>query len=133
MRLLEAYFLEGQTVVNKLMQSLVTDYQPTIIPDGAEIEPGDTVKVHLRIVEGDRERIQVFQGVVIRLRRGGNEKNFTVRRVASHGVGVERTFLLHSPRIEKIEISRRVKVRRAQLYYLRERRGKAARMKERRR
>ena len=133
MRLLEAYFLEGQTVVNELMQSLVTDNQPTIIPEGSEVEPGDTVKVHLRIVEGDRERIQVFQGVVIRLRRGGNEKNFTVRRIASHGVGVERTFLLHSPRIEKIEITRRAKVRRAQLYYLRERRGKAARLKERRR
>lgn len=119
--------------MNELMQSLVTDNQPTIIPEGSEVEPGDTVKVHLRIVEGDRERIQVFQGVVIRLRRGGNEKNFTVRRIASHGVGVERTFLLHSPRIEKIEITRRAKVRRAQLYYLRDRRGKAARLKERRR
>jgi large subunit ribosomal protein L19 len=129
----EAYFLEGQTVVNELMQSLITDNQPTVVPDGAEVEPGDTVKVHLRIVEGDRERIQVFQGVVIRLRGGGNEKNFTVRRIASHGVGVERTFLLYSPRIEKIEITRRAKVRRAQLYYLRERRGKAARLKERRR
>lgn len=125
--------MEGQTVVNELMQSLVTDNQPTVVPDGAEVEPGDTVKVHLRIVEGDRERIQVFQGVVIRLRGGGNEKNFTVRRIASHGVGVERTFLLHSPRIEKIEITRRAKVRRAQLYYLRDRRGKAARLKERRR
>ena len=98
-----------------------------------EIEAGDTVKVHLRIVEGNRERIQVFQGVVIRKRRGGNDENFTVRRIASHGIGVERTFLFKSPRIEKIEITRRAKVRRAQLYYLRNRRGKAARLKERRR
>lgn len=97
-----------------------------------EIAAGDTVKVHVRIVEGDRERIQVFQGVVIRYRGGANNTNFTVRRVASHGVGVERTFLLHSPRIEKIEIVRRSKVRRAQLYYLRDVRGKAARLKERR-
>lgn len=97
-----------------------------------ELAPGDTVKVHVRIVEGDRERIQIFQGVVIRMRRGGNEANFTVRRIASHSVGVERTFLLKSPRVEKIEIVRRAKVRRAQLYYLRDRRGKAARLKERR-
>jgi len=113
--------------MNELMQSLVAEDR-----GHPKLSPGDTVKVHLRIVEGDRERVQIFQGVVIRLRRGGNEANFTVRRVASHGVGVERTFLLKSPRIEKIEILRRAKVRRAQLYYLRERRGKAARLKERR-
>lgn len=98
-----------------------------------EIESGDTVKVHVRIVEGTRERVQVFQGVVIRARKGGNEANFTVRRIASHGVGVERTFLLRSPRVERVEILRRAKVRRAQLYYLRDRRGKSARLKERRR
>jgi large subunit ribosomal protein L19 len=97
-----------------------------------DLRPGDTVRVHLRIVEGERERVQAFQGTVIRLRGGGVNKNFTVRRIAAHGVGVERTFLLHSPRIEKIEIVRRAKVRRAQLYYLRERRGKAARLKEKR-
>jgi len=97
-----------------------------------DLYPGDTVRVHLRIVEGDRERVQVFPGTIIRLRGGGNEKNFTVRRIASHGVGVERTFLLRSPRIEKIEVLRHAKVRRAQLYYMRERRGKAARLKERR-
>jgi large subunit ribosomal protein L19 len=97
-----------------------------------ELHPGDTVKVHVRIVEGDRERIQVFQGTVIRLRRSGNEANFTVRRIASHGVGVERTFLLRSPRVEKIEVMRHSKVRRAQLYYLRELRGKKARLKEKR-
>jgi large subunit ribosomal protein L19 len=98
-----------------------------------QVEAGDTVKVHARIVEGNRERIQIFQGVVIRVRGGGNNENFTVRRIASHGVGVERTFLINSPRVEKIEILRRAKVRRAQLYYLRDRRGKAARLKERRR
>jgi large subunit ribosomal protein L19 len=97
-----------------------------------ELRSGDTVRVHVRIVEGDRERIQVFQGVVIRYRRGGNETNFTVRRIASHGIGVERTFLLNSPRVDKIEVVRRAKVRRAQLYFLRERRGKSARLKERR-
>jgi large subunit ribosomal protein L19 len=94
--------------------------------------PGDTVKVHVRVVEGDRERVQVYQGVVIRYRKGGNDANFTVRRVASHGVGVERTFLLRSPRVDRIEVVRRAKVRRAQLYYLREARGKAARLKEKR-
>ncbi len=86
----------------------------------------------MRIVEGNRERIQVFQGLVIRVRRGGNNANFTVRRIASHGIGVERTFLLRSPRVEQIEILRRAKVRRANLYYMRERRGKAARLKEQR-
>lgn len=114
--------------MDELMQSLVAEDRGF-----PEIEVGDTVKVHLRIVEGKRERIQVVQGVVIRKRRGGNEANFTVRRIASHGIGVERTFLLHSPRIEKIEIARRSKVRRAQLYFLRNRRGKAARLKERKR
>ena len=97
-----------------------------------KVESGDTVKVHVRIIEGARERVQIFQGVVIRARKGGNEANFTVRRIASHGIGVERTFLLRSPRVEKVEILRRAKVRRAQLYYLRDRRGKSARLKERR-
>ena len=111
----------------QLMQTLVAENHrhPTI-------ESGDTVKVHVRIIEGSRERVQVFQGVVIRARKGGNEANFTVRRIASHGIGVERTFLLRSPRVEKVEILRRAKVRRAQLYYLRNRRGKSARLKERR-
>lgn len=97
-----------------------------------QLHPGDSVRVHVRIVEGDRERIQVFPGIVIRLRRGGNNANFTVRRIASHGIGVERTFLLNSPRVEKIEVVRHGKVRRAQLYYMRERSGKSARLKERR-
>jgi large subunit ribosomal protein L19 len=96
-----------------------------------ELAPGDNVKVHVRIVEGDRERLQVFQGVVIRRRGSGIGETFTVRRIASHGVGVERTFLLHSPRVEKVEVVRHGQVRRAKLYFLRGRRGKAARLKER--
>jgi len=97
-----------------------------------ELSPGDTVKVHVRIVEGNRERVQVVQGVVIRIRGGGINQSFTVRRVASHGVGVERTFLLHSPRVEKVEVLRHAYVRRAKLYFLRERSGKSARLRERR-
>jgi large subunit ribosomal protein L19 len=88
--------------------------------------------VSVRVVEGNRERIQVFEGVVMRRRSGGVNANFTVRRIASHGIGVERTFLLHSPRIDKIDVVRRGVVRRAQLYYLRGLTGKAARIKERR-
>ena len=106
----------------------------TITPrktDRPQLAPGDTVRVHTLIVEGDRERVQVFQGMVIRIRGGGVNANFTVRRIASHGVGVERTFLLHSPRIEKIEVLRSARIRRAQLYYLRDLQGKAARLKER--
>ena len=98
-----------------------------------EMQPGDNISVHLRIVEGNKERVQEFKGIVIRMRKGGNNANFTVRRVASHGIGVERTFLLRSPRIEKVEVFRNAKVRRAQLYYLRDLRGKAARLKEKRR
>jgi len=97
-----------------------------------ELAPGDTVKVSAKIVEGDRQRIQVFQGVVIRVRKGGVSANFSVRRVA-YGVGVERTFPLHSPLVEKIEVVRHGKVRRAKLYYLRALSGKAARIKEKRR
>jgi large subunit ribosomal protein L19 len=95
-----------------------------------ELYPGDDVRVHLRIVEGNRERIQVIPGMVIRRRGSGNSRSFTVRRIASHGVGVERTFLYKSPRIEKIEVLRHSKVRRAKLYFMRERRGKAARLPE---
>lgn len=113
--------------MNELLQSLSMPDR-----DFPKVESGDTVKVHLRIVEGDKERIQIFQGVVIRVRGGGNEATFTVRRIASHSIGVERTFLMKSPRIERVEILRRAKVRRAQLYYLRNVRGKAARLKERR-
>lgn len=94
--------------------------------------PGDTVRVHVKVIEGQRERIQLFEGVVIRRRGGGISETFTVRKV-SYGVGVERTFLLHSPKFDKIEVVRHGKVRRAKLYYLRERVGKAARIKEIRR
>ena len=97
-----------------------------------EFGVGDTVRVSVRVVEGNRERIQVFEGVAMRRRGGGINASFTVRRVASHGIGVERTFLLNSPRIDKIEVVRRGVVRRAQLYYLRGLTGKAARIKERR-
>lgn len=114
--------------MNELIQSL-----QAATPDRPKVEVGDTVRVYVRIVEGTRERVQPFQGVVIRARKGANNANYTVRRIASNGVGVERTFLVNSPRIEKVDILRRAKVRRAQLYYLRERRGKSARLKERRR
>ncbi|NNJ10094.1 50S ribosomal protein L19 [Chloroflexales bacterium ZM16-3] len=97
-----------------------------------EFRVGDTVRVGVRVVEGSRERVQEFEGVVIRRRSGGINENFTVRRIASHGIGVERTFLLHAPRIASIKLMRRGKVRRAKLYYLRGLTGKAARIKERR-
>lgn len=98
--------------------------------DHPQFRPGDTVKVHIRIIEGSKERIQVFQGVVIKRKRGDMDASYTVRKV-SHGVGVEKTFALHNPRIEKVELVSRGRVRRSRLYYLRERRGKAARIRER--
>lgn len=98
--------------------------------DIPEFRPGDTVVVHIRIVEGNKERIQLFQGVVIKFSRGTMDASYTVRKV-SHGVGVEKTFALHNPRIEKIEVITRGRVRRSRLYYLRSRRGKAARIRER--
>jgi large subunit ribosomal protein L19 len=96
-----------------------------------DFRPGDTVRVHVRVVEGDKERIQVFQGIVIGRRGDGTRETFTVRKI-SGGVGVERIFPLHSPSIDRIDLVRRGKVRRAKLYYLRELRGKAARIEERR-
>ena len=99
-------------------------------PNIPELRTGDMVNVFLRIKEGANERVQEFKGTVIRLRKGGNNANFTVRRVASNGIGVERSFLLRSPLIEKIEVHRHAHVRRAQLYFLRGRTGKAARIKE---
>ena len=92
---------------------------------------GDTVRVHVKVVEGSRERIQVFEGLVIKRQKGGVRETFTVRRI-SYGVGVERTFPVHSPRVDKIEVVRRGVVRRAKLYYLRDLKGKAARIKEKR-
>ena len=93
--------------------------------------PGDTVRVHVKVVEGEKERTQVFEGIVIRKRGEGLRASFTVRRI-SYGVGVERTFPLHSPRIEKVEVARKSRVRRSKLYYLRGLAGKAARLKEKR-
>jgi len=112
--------------MNDLLKAIEMPPNPNI----PELRPGDTVNVFLRIMEGGRERIQEFRGTVIRLREGGNEASFTVRRIASNGIGVERTFLMRSPRIEKVVVERRARVRRARLYFLRERTGKAARLKE---
>ena len=114
------------------MTDVVKVLEAPINPNIPELRSGDTVSVHLRIKEGDRERIQEFRGTIIRMRKGGNNANFTVRRTASHGIGVERTFLLRSPRIEKVDVHRRAHVRRAQLYFLRDRIGKRARLKEER-
>ncbi|HHY59191.1 MAG TPA: 50S ribosomal protein L19 [Clostridia bacterium] len=110
-----------------IVQAIGREQMRKDIPD---FKPGDTVSVHVKVVEGNRERIQVFEGTVIRRKGSGIQETFTVRRM-SYGVGVERTFPVHSPRIEKIEVKRRGKVRRAKLYYLRERVGKAARIQER--
>jgi large subunit ribosomal protein L19 len=111
----------------QLIEQIEFDQLRTDAPD---FGPGDTVKVHTRVIEGGKERIQVFEGIVIGKKNGGLRSAFTVRKL-SHGVGVERTFMLHSPRIAKIEIIRRGAVRRAKLYYLRGKVGKAARIKER--
>ncbi|MBA9088692.1 large subunit ribosomal protein L19 [Fontibacillus solani] len=106
--------------------------QEQLRKDIPSFRPGDTLKVFVKVIEGTRERIQLFEGVVIKRRGGGISETFTVRKI-SNGVGVERTFPLNSPKIDKIEVARRGKVRRAKLYYLRELRGKAARIKEVRR
>ncbi|MGQ9671279.1 MAG: 50S ribosomal protein L19 [Desulfosoma sp.] len=111
-----------------VIQSLERELMRVDIP---QFRVGDTVKVHVKIREGDKERIQVFEGVVIRRHRGGVGASLTVRKV-SYGIGVERIFPIHSPQIDKIEVVRKGRVRRARLYYLRERLGKAARIKERR-
>ncbi len=113
-----------------LLESLERQIEPN--PNIPELNPGDSVNVHARIIEGDKERVQVFKGTILRIRKSGAAASFTVRRIASHGIGVERTFLLHSPRLEKVEVTRRADVNRAKLYYLRERRGKRARLKEKR-
>lgn len=95
-----------------------------------ELWAGDSVSVHVKIKEGDRERIQEFKGTIIAIRKKGSHETFTVRRIATNGIGVERTFLMRSPRIDKVIVERRGKVRRAKLFYLRERTGKKARLKE---
>ncbi len=112
--------------MDRIIEMLEKEQMRTDIPD---FRSGDTVRVHVKIKEGDKERIQVFEGVVIRKRKGNTGATFTVRKV-SYGIGVERIFPLHSPAIEKIEVVRRGKVRRSRLYYLRELKGKAARIKE---
>ena len=117
---------ELKHAMQKLIEEITKEQLKTDLPT---FRPGDTVRVHVNIVEGTRERIQVFEGVVIKRRGGGISETFTVRKI-SYGVGVERTFPLHTPKIAKIEVMRRGKVRRAKLYYLRELRGKAARIKE---
>jgi len=113
-------------IMSELLKAVEAQDNPNI----PQLRPGDTVKVFLRIKEGNNERVQEFRGIVIRLRNGGQAGNFTVRRTASNGIGVERTFLMRSPRIEKVIVERHAKVRRAQLYFLRERTGKSARLKQ---
>ena len=112
------------------MSDLMQAVEAPINPNVPDLRPGDVVRVFLRIKEGNNERTQEIRGTVIRLRGGGNNANFTVRRVASNGIGVERTFLTRSPRIEKVVVHRGAHVRRAKLYYLRERTGKSARLKQ---
>lgn len=110
-----------------LIKDLTKDLIRTDLP---ELEVGSTVKVHVKVKEGNRERIQIFEGTIIKIQHGGIQKTFTVRRL-SYGIGVERTFPVNSPKIAKIEVVRKGKVRRARLYYLRDRVGKAAKVKER--
>lgn len=113
--------------MSDIIQEIEREYLRTDIP---EFRPGDTVRVHVKVVEGNRERIQAYEGVVIKRQGAGLNETFTVRRI-SYGVGVERTFPVHSPRLAKIEVVRRGVVRRAKLYYLRNLTGKAARIRER--
>ena len=111
------------------MQELIKEIEAAQIKEVTDFNVGDTIKVHAKIVEGNRERIQVFEGLVIKKQGGSNRATFTVRKL-SNGVGVEKTWPLHSPNVEKVEIVRKGKVRRAKLYYLRDRIGKAAKVKE---
>jgi large subunit ribosomal protein L19 len=112
------------------MQNIISEItKEQLRTDLPAFRPGDTVRVHVKVVEGTRERIQLFEGIVIKRRGGGISESFTVRKI-SYGVGVERTFPVHTPKIAKLEVVRYGKVRRAKLYYLRELRGKAARIKE---
>jgi large subunit ribosomal protein L19 len=119
--------LEGDEIIMQQLIEEITKEQ--LRSDLPEFRPGDTVRVHVKVIEGTRERIQVYEGVVIKRRGGGISETFTVRKI-SYGVGVERAFPVHTPKIANLEVVRRGKVRRAKLYYLRELRGKAARIKE---
>ncbi len=112
------------------MSELIKAIEAPVNPNIPALGPGDVVSVHVKIKEGNRERIQEFKGMVLYTRQNGTSSTFTVRRVASNGIGVERTFLTRSPRIEKVVVERRSKVRRARLYFLRERTGKSARLKQ---
>jgi len=112
------------------MNELLKSVEAPVNPNVPDLRIGDNVSVFLRIKEGSNERIQEFKGTVIRQRKGGNNTNFTVRRIASNGIGVERTFLSRSPRIEKVDVHRHAHVRRAKLYFLRDRTGKRARLKQ---
>ncbi|KRN03817.1 50S ribosomal protein L19 [Holzapfeliella floricola DSM 23037 = JCM 16512] len=120
---------KGEKIMNQLIKDLTQDQLKTDLPD---FRAGDTVRVHAKVVEGTRERIQIFEGVVIKRRGTGVSASYTVRKI-SGGVGVERTFPLHTPRVAQIEVTRQGRVRRAKLYYLRNLRGKAARIPEKRR
>jgi large subunit ribosomal protein L19 len=115
---------------NEIMNDFIQSVEAPVNENIPQLRPGDTVRVFIRIKEGANERTQEFRGTLIRMRKGGNNANFTVRRVASNGIGVERTFLLRSPRLEKVLVERHAHVRRAQLYYLRDRTGKRSRLKE---
>ena len=112
------------------MNDLIKSIEAPLNTNIPELMPGDSVSVHVKIVEGDRERIQEFKGTIIALSNKSNQETFTVRRVASNGIGVERTFLLRSPRVEKVVVERHSKVRRSRLYFLRQRSGKSARLKQ---
>lgn len=125
--IVQEWLSEGEENMNPLIEEITKEQLRSDIPD---FRPGDTVRVHARIVEGSRERIQIFEGVVIKRRGAGISESYTVRKV-SNGVGVERTFPVHSPRVAKIEVTRQGRVRRAKLYYIRDRHGKAARIQER--
>src|SRR5215471_19887141 len=121
---------DRQVITKPAGQALLASVEKAQLrKDLPEVKSGDTVHLQVKVVEGNRERLQPFEGVVMRLRGGGVNRNFTVRRI-THGVGVERTFLINSPRLEKIEVLRHARVRRKQLYYLRGLTGKAARLKE---
>lgn len=112
------------------MSDLLKSVEAPVNENIPDLRSGDVVKVFIRIKEGNNERIQEFRGTIIRLRNSGNNANFTVRRVASNGIGVERTFLMRSPRLERVVVERHSHVRRAQLYFLRERTGKRSRLKQ---
>ena len=112
------------------MSDILTAYDAPVNPNIPELRTGDMVSVHVKIKEGNRERIQEFKGVVLYRHNNGSNSSFTVRRVASNGIGVERTFLLRSPRIDKVVVERHSQVRRARLYFLRDRSGKSARLKQ---